>query len=76
MLISYNLLEFFKRDVLGDQFKCGAYATTVRRQFIDYAAKFDRTGRRLIMKVNQATMERLDLQILWGRCQIPVPLFP
>jgi hypothetical protein len=76
MLISYNLLEFFKRDVLGDQLKCGAYATTVRRQFIDFAAKFVRTGRRLIMKVTQTTMERLDLQKLWERCQAPVRLFP
>ena len=75
MLIGYNLLEFFKRDVLGDQVKCAAYATTVRRQFIDFAAKFVRTGRRLIMKVTQATMDRLDLQELWRRCQEPVPLF-
>jgi hypothetical protein len=75
MLIGYNLLEFFKRDVLGDRVKCAAYATTIRRQFIDFAAKFVRTGRRLIMKVTQATMERLDLQELWKRCQEPVPLF-
>jgi hypothetical protein len=75
MLIGYNLLEFFKRDVLGDQVKCGAYATTIRRHFIDFAAKFVRTGRRLIMKVTQATMDRLDLQELWKRCQEPIPLF-
>jgi hypothetical protein len=76
MLMGYNMLEFFKRDVLGDHVKCAAYPTTVRRQFIDFAAKFVRTGRRLIMKVTKATMERLDLKVLWERCQAPVPLFP
>lgn len=75
MVIGYNLMEFFKRDVLTEQVLKGSYATTIRRCFIDFAAKFVRSGRKLVMKVTAATMERIHLRELWTRCNQTRPLF-
>ena len=75
MVIGFNVMEFFKRDVLGDQVTKLSYPTTVRRRFLDFAAKIVRSGRKAVMKVTASTMERLDLRKLWARCQEPDPLF-
>jgi hypothetical protein len=52
-------------------------ATTVRRKLIDIATEIVRTNHEGILKVSQAVMDRLKLEILWTRCQkatpIPIP---
>ena len=70
MVVSFNLMEWYKRDILVhfNLVGKGSYATTIRRVAIDFAAKFIRTGGKVIMKVTTAAMERLDLRNLWLRC--------
>jgi hypothetical protein len=77
MLISFFLFEAFKEDNLEDILPLHSYATTLRRKLIDFAAKVVHKGHEIILKVPQAVMDRLQLQILWTRCQnaaaIPIP---
>ena len=77
MLVSFFLFECFKQDTLQDILPLPSYATTVRRQLVDIAAKVVRSGREVILKVTQAVMDRLQLQTVWARCQqaspIPIP---
>src|SRR5438309_7694961 len=71
------LLELrFKEDNLKDILPIHSYATTLRRKLVDLAAKVVRTGHEVILKVTQAAMDSLKLQILWRRCQnaVPIPL--
>ena len=74
MVIGFFLFQTFKEDNLQDILPLSSYATTVRRQLIDIAAKVVRTGHEVILKVTQAVMDRLNLQLLWTRCQNPVPI--
>ena len=74
MLIGFFLFQTFKEDNLQDILPLNSYATTVRRQLIDIAAKLVRTGHAVILKVTQAVMDRLQLQLLWTRCQKPAPI--
>jgi hypothetical protein len=74
MLIGFFLFQTFKEDNVQDILPLNSYATTVRRQLIDIAAKVVRTGNAVILKVTQAVMDRLQLQLLWTRCQNPVPI--
>jgi hypothetical protein len=45
-----------------------SYPTTVRRKLIDFAGKLIHTGRRIILKVSQYIYERLNISLLWERC--------
>jgi len=76
MLIAFFLFETFKRDVLEDIMPIGSYATTVRRNIIDVAAKIVRRGGQTIMKVTRAIMEAYSFDLLWERCKNPqaIPL--
>jgi Transposase DDE domain group 1 len=74
MLISFFLFESFKEDNLKDILPIHSYATTLRRKLIDFAAKVVRTSHEVILKVPQAVMDHLKLQILWTRCQNAVPI--
>ncbi|MCP4976201.1 MAG: hypothetical protein GY931_08580, partial [Maribacter sp.] len=74
MLISFFLFETYKEDVLEGVMPIGSYATTVRRKVLDFAAKIIGTGRRLILKVNQAVMDNLRFDVLWLRSQTPIPI--
>ena len=76
MLVSFFLFETFKEDNLQDILPLSSYATTLRRKLVDLAAKVVRTGHEVILKVTQAAMDSLKLQILWTRCQnaVPIPL--
>jgi hypothetical protein len=68
------VFQTFKEDNLEDILPLNSYATTVRRQLIDIAAKIVRTGHAVILTVTQSVMDRLQLQLLWSRCQKPVPI--
>jgi hypothetical protein len=74
MLVSFFLFETFKEDNLQDILPLPSYATTVRRKLVDLAAKVVRTGHEVILKVTQAVMDRLQLQLLWTRCQNAAPI--
>jgi hypothetical protein len=76
MLVSFFLFETFKEDNLKDILPLQSYATTLRRKFVDMAAKVVRTSHEVILKVTQAAMDSLKLRILWTRCQnaAPIPL--
>lgn len=74
MVIAFFLFETFKEDNLQDILPMTCYATTVRRQLIDIAAKIVRKGRAIILKVPRAVMERFPLTALWTRCQQAPPV--
>jgi hypothetical protein len=76
MVIAFFLFQTFKEDNFQDILPVNSYATTVRRQLLDIAAKIVRTGHEVILKVTQPVMDRLQLQLLWTRCQnhVPIPI--
>jgi hypothetical protein len=74
MVIAFFLFETFKEDNLQDILPISSYATTVRRQLVDIAAKIVRKGRAVILKVPKAIMERLKLDALWTSCQQAPPV--
>ena len=74
MVIAFFLFETFKEDVLHEVIPVTSYATTVRRQVLDIAAKIVKTGHTIILKVSQAIMDRLRLDLLWQKCQNPPPM--
>jgi hypothetical protein len=71
MVLAFNLFEAFKEDVSSDVVPMTSYATTVRRQIIDVAAKVVRTSGQVILKLTQATYERLSFHELWDRANSP-----
>jgi len=74
MLISFFLFESFKEDVLGAVIPLTAYATTVRRLAVDFAAKIVRGSRSIIVKVTRSVMDKLQINKLWSLCQHPPPI--
>lgn len=74
MIIAFFLFECFKRDVLRDVISITSYATTVRRRFVDFAAKIVRTSNQIILKIPQAVMDTLKIENLWELCQHPPPI--
>jgi len=71
VLVAFFLFEAFKRDVTDEVVPITAYATRVRRQAIDFAAKVVRTARQSVLKVTQAVWDRLDIEELWNRTADP-----
>jgi hypothetical protein len=79
MVLSFNLYEAFKEDVLGPggtedaeaRVPLSSYATRVRREIIDIAGKLVETGRQAILKVTEATARRLDIERLFRRAAGP-----
>jgi len=74
MVVSFFLFETFKEDTLKDILPITSYATTIRRKLVDFAAKVVRTGGELILKVPAVVMERLQMAMLWTRCQGASPI--
>jgi hypothetical protein len=70
MLVAFFLFECFKEDGLQDVLPTTSYARTIRRKFLDIAAKIVVSGRERVIKVSQAVMERLRLDEVLKRCQI------
>lgn len=75
-LLAFMLFEAFKADVSDLVVPETAYATTLRRRFIDVAGKIVSHAGRVVLKVTQAVMERLRLDELWKRCSSPPLLHP
>lgn len=74
MLIAFFLFETFKQDVLVDIIPVVSYATTVRRKFLDIAAKITKTGHGVILKIAREVMHSLDFAVLWARCNHAIPV--
>lgn len=71
MLVAYFLAETFKQDVCPDVVPISSYPTRLRRSVLDIAGKIVRTGGKTILKVTEATWQRLRLQQLWERSGDP-----
>ncbi|MGD8649478.1 MAG: hypothetical protein PVJ77_23290, partial [Desulfobacterales bacterium] len=71
MIIAFFLYEAFKLDVCSPVVKVGAYATTVRRQLIDVAAKVISHSGKIVLKVTRATFEALNFSQLWQKSSAP-----
>ena len=71
IVLSFFLYESFKRDVSNGIIDVKSYPTTFRRILIDFAGKLIHTGRRIILKVSQYIYERLNIPLLWERCNSP-----
>ena len=71
MIIAFFLYEAFKLDVCSAVVKASAYATTVRRQLIDIAAKVIRHSGKIILKVTRATFQALNFLQLWQKSAAP-----
>lgn len=63
-----------KEDVLAEVIPIAAYATTVRRMALDFAAKIVRSGGGIALKIPRAVMEVLKFEWLWLRCNHPPPI--
>jgi hypothetical protein len=70
-LVAFFLFEAFKQDVTASVVPATAYATRVRRQAIDFAAKIVRTSGQVILKVSAAIWDRLHIEELWARSGDP-----
>lgn len=75
MLISHFLFESYKRDVCEDVIPVTSYPTTFRRRLIDFACKIIETGRSVTLKVTRMIWETLKIEVLWERCNNPVPIW-
>ncbi len=73
-LLAFALFEAFKADVTELVAPVSAYATTFRRRFLDVAGKIVNHAGRIVLKVTQATLDRLKLDELWLRCSSPPQL--
>jgi hypothetical protein len=71
MIIAFFLYEAFKLDVCSPVVKASAYATTVRRQVIDIAAKIVKHSGKIILKVTRATFQALNFIQLWQKSASP-----
>lgn len=74
-LLAFALFEAFKADVTDLVIPETAYATTLRRQFVDVAGKIVNHAGRIVLKVTQAVLDRLRLDELWLLCSSP-PTMP
>ena len=71
MVVAFNLLEAFKRDVTEESICPDVYPATFRRMFLDIAGKIIVTGGRTLLKVARAVWERLNLQKIWDQANSP-----
>ena len=69
MVTAFFLFESFKRDILHEVVSITSYATTIRRKFIDFAAKIVKNQGKLILKVPKAVMKSCKLDLLLKKLQ-------
>lgn len=68
MLVSFFLFETFKEDVLAPVIPIQSYASTVRRKFLDIAAKVVSHSHEITMKFTSFAFHTLKLLSLWNAC--------
>jgi hypothetical protein len=75
MLIAFFLFEAFKADVLAPVIPLESYAGTVRRKFVDIAAKIVCHAGQITLKFTSAVFRRLRLNKIWAACHSAPPLY-
>ncbi len=71
MLTAFFLSETFREDILHPVIPLQSYAVTVRRRFIDTAAKIVSHSGRITVKFCPAVFDRLKLNKIWEACSSP-----
>ena len=71
ILISFFLLENYKEDIDCHLVSKSAYASTVRRRLIDFAAKIISHAGKITLKVTESTWNHLNFPRLWLRACSP-----
>jgi len=71
MLVAFFLFECFKEDVCPEVVPLEAYATTLRQQVIDIAAKIVRPANQVILKVTLVHMAQWQFARLRARSNTP-----
>ena len=71
MLVAHFVYECFKEDVVAPVVPISSYATRLRREVVDIAAKIVRTSGKTILKVTESTWTRLGIAELWKRTADP-----
>jgi len=74
MLTAFFLFGCFKEDVLAPVIPLESYAGTVRRKFIDIAAKIVSRAGQITLKFTSAVFQRLQLNKIWEACHRAAPL--
>ena len=69
MLVSFFLFETFKEDVLAPEIPIQSYASTVRRKFLDIAAKVVFHSNQITLKFTSFAFHTLKLNDLWNACR-------
>jgi hypothetical protein len=75
MLMAFFLYESFKEDVCSEVVPVSAYATTLRRKIIDFAAKIVKHSGHIALKVNHVVLESLKLVKLWEKSASAQPAY-
>jgi len=70
MLVSFFLFETFKEDVLAPVIPIQSYASSVRRKFLDIAAKVVSHSHEITLKFTSFAFQALDLNNLWDACHL------
>ena len=68
MVISHFFMEAFRYDTAAQIIPHRCYPTRVRRELVDIAVKIVKTGHQTIMKVTRSLWERLDIELIWRKC--------
>jgi hypothetical protein len=75
-LLAFFLFEAFKDDVTDLVVPETAYATTLRRRFLDVAGKLVNHAGRIVLKVTQSVLDHLKIDQLWLQASSPPRLPP
>ncbi len=74
MLVAFFLFEVFKQDALSPIIPAVSYAQTVRRKFLDTAAKIVSHSGTVTLRFGKAAFQRLKLKEIWEACQSAPPI--
>ena len=74
MLTAFFLFEAFKQDALHPIIPVTTYAQTLRRKFIDTAAKITNHSKTITLKFGIAAFRSLKLDKIWEACNTPPPI--
>jgi hypothetical protein len=74
MIIAHLLFQAYKEDVGEGIAPIKSYPNTARRKLIDFAVKIVKTAGSVILKVTEDIARSLQIQLLWFRCNNPIPI--
>jgi len=71
MVVASFLYEAFKQDIADEIGNIKSYANTFRIVLVDFTAKIVHTGGKAIAKETEAVWERINIPMLWEKCNNP-----